>query len=304
MTNRRCTVTTPRRFDAALLAAIMLIALSWFAVNGWSQVTDAKTVISDDAIRTAFANASDGWSVDELLLRDELRDAFVTACREQTTVESSLVERDFFERLLHLRKSGKLGVKATKRANTDSDQWLPVAEIASRTMVDRFDVNIDQWLVAPKLLAEFDTIADKIVPDCDRYEVRKAAMKLRKSRRLQPELLARVTDWKREIRTLSVDEATKNLSGMPSQPGVYIFRDKTGYLYIGQSNNLKTRLTKHLDQSDRKSLCRYLSENRPEDMTIELHIFEAGSPAEQTVVREAYESDLIRTRKPRLNVAP
>ena len=170
--------------------------------------------------------------------------------------------------------------------------------------MDRFQANIDQWLVSPKLLKEFDALIAEIVPDADRYESRKAAMKLRKSRRLQPELLARVTDWKREIQTTSVEHAASHLASLPSNAGIYIFRDKTGFLYIGQSNNLRTRLTKHLDKSDRKSLSKYLGATNSQEITIELHVFAADSPAASTVVREAYESDLIRTRKPKFNIAP
>ena len=87
-------------------------------------------------------------------------------------------------------------------------------------------------------------------------------------------------------------------------PGVYIFRDSTGYLYIGQSNNLRTRLTKHLSGSDRKALAKYLGEQDLDRITLEMHVFGPGSPALSTTAREAYESELIRSRKPRLNLAP
>ena len=69
-------------------------------------------------------------------------------------------------------------------------------------------------------------------------------------------------------------------------------------------DSLRIRLSKHLDQSDRKSLFEYLRANSQDEITLELHIFAADSPANDTAAREAYESDLIRTRQPRFNIAP
>jgi len=289
----------------SLLCPLGLVAAQESTAKASQGKEFARSKEKDVAIQAAFAASSDGWSVDEVLLDDSRRKAFVEACREQYELGSeSVSEMALFERLVQIRKAGKLESKATKRADSDVDEWIPVAEIASRLVEDRFQANIDQWLVNPRLLAEFDAIVAQIVPEADRYASRKAAMKLRKSRRLKPELVSRVTDWKREIQTMTIEDALAQLSSLPTNAGVYIFRDKTGFLYIGQSNNLRTRLTKHLDKSDRKSLSKYLEADGGREVTIELHVFAADSPAASTVVREAYESDLIRTRKPRLNIAP
>ena len=171
-------------------------------------------------------------------------------------------------------------------------------------MMDRFQANVDQWLVDPNLRAEFDAAANAIDADSEVEEVRRAALRLRKARRLQPELISRVVDWKREFLTMTVEHAAANLDQIPKSAGIYIFHDKTGFLYIGQSNNLRSRLTKHLDRSDRKSLLEYLRANSQEEIKLELHVFAKDSPANNTAAREAYESDLIRTRQPRFNVAP
>ena len=299
-----------RHLDSNRRAAAWLALVVWFTLATSSYAfPQGFSKEFDGAIQAAFQQSHDGWSVDEVLLDDDRRKRFLTACRAQSELKPpSVADSALLERLVQIRKSGKLDIKATKRANprdgADVNDWLPVAEIASRLMQDRFEANIDQWLVNPDLLKEFDTIVSEIVPDADRYAPRKAALTLRKSRRLQPELLTRVTDWKREIQIATVADMAARLSTLPTNAGIYIFRDKTGFLYIGQSNNLRTRLSKHLDKSDRKSLARYLEAENKEEISVELHIFAADSPAAVTVVREAYESDLIRTRKPRLNVAP
>lgn len=261
--------------------------------------------ISDAMIIEAFKTVHDGWSVDELLIQDALRFNFLNAFRSSSNLEPTEVhDKQLLERLIQLRKAGKLAVKSTKRNHSESSTWLPVAEIASRQMMDRFQANVDQWLVDPTLLDKFDAAVQTIAPESKAEEVRRAALRLRKSRRLKPELMARVVDWKRDIISMSVEQATANLNEVPQNAGIYIFSDKTGFLYIGQSNNLRTRLTKHLDQSDRKSLFEYLRANSQDQITLELHVFAKDSPANDTAAREAYESDLIRTRKPQFNVAP
>lgn len=261
--------------------------------------------ISDATIVEAFKTAHDGWSVDELLIQDALRANFLNAFRSSSDLEPAAVQdKQLLERLIQLRKAGKLPVKSTQRNHSESSTWLPVAEIASRQMMDRFRANVDQWLVAPTLLDKFDAAVQTIAPESKPEEVRRAALRLRKSRRLKPELMARVVDWKRDIISMSVEQAAAKLNELPQNAGIYIFSDKTGFLYIGQSNNLRTRLTKHLDQSDRKSLFEYLRANSQDQITLELHVFAKDSPANDTAAREAYESDLIRTRKPRFNVAP
>ena len=143
-----------------------------------------------------------------------------------------------------------------------------------------------------------------MAPKVDPYLLRKASLTLRKSRRLQPELVLRVADWKKEIIALAAAVAEKEPGKVPEQPGVYIFRDETGYLYIGESANLHDRIKQHLDRSDRQSLASYLETNGVKGVTLELHAFAADSPARLKPMRRAYESELIRSRKPRFNLAP
>jgi len=65
---------------------------------------------------------------------------------------------------------------------------------------------------------------------------------------------------------------------------------------------LRNRLKTHLDESDRKSLANYLKEKGVESITIEIHSFDPQSRAKELRVRRAYESELIRSRKPRFNI--
>ncbi|MFN3192224.1 MAG: GIY-YIG nuclease family protein [Aureliella sp.] len=226
------------------------------------------------------------------------------------------------------------------------EQMSIVAEIASRRIHDEFLAHTDAILVDSVVRTRFNRIAEELLAryqisssgpppksdrrltaesktesksesitnsakatDRDLYLVRKSALRLRKTRRLQPELLSRVTDWKRSIAEFEIAVLSDRLLEIPEKPGIYIFRDGTGFLYIGQAANLRSRLRSHLSDSDRVALADYLAHTeegraRNNSVSLELHIFEKGSPGESLPIRRAYESELIRTREPRLNIQP
>jgi excinuclease UvrABC nuclease subunit len=91
---------------------------------------------------------------------------------------------------------------------------------------------------------------------------------------------------------------------IPRKPGVYLFRDKSGYLYIGEAGSLRTRVSKHLDHSDRKALAHYFWHEGITDVVVELHVFDPDSAAKKSGARRAYESNLIDKRNPRFNIRP
>ena len=254
-----------------------------------------------DVVAIAFQKTHDGWSTDEVVLKDDLNQKFLAECQEKLPDISAA---EFNWTLLNLRKAGKLGAVATKRARQDHDDYQHAAEIAARFLQDKHKLTIDRLLCDPDHRAEFDKLALVMAADVEPYRLRKAAFGLRKARQLQPELVLRVADWDRQIVTHTAAEIVADGKLVPDAPGVYIFRDATGYLYIGESANLRQRVNQHLDRSDRKSLASYLADNGKQEITVELHVFGKDSPAKDKTRRRAYESELIRSRKPRLNIAP
>ncbi len=292
---------TLRSIERSILSLTLGILVSGLSVPCSFASENVEADLSRELLQQAFVLRHDGWSLDEVLLSDVLRKSIVDEVRK-TTPEAD--EKQIWEGLVRLRKSGKLHAETTRRENTEYGAAIVAAEIAARRMQDEFNVTFDQVLIDPQLLKTYDEYAKAIDSQSDTHALRKAALRLRKSRQLKPELVLRVTDWKRDFVTLSVEEAKHRIETLPKRPGIYIFRDTTGFLYIGQSNNLRERLAKHLDASDRQNLADYLSKNAAGSLTLELHVFREGSPAEKTVVREAYESELIRSRKPRLNLSP
>ena len=61
-------------------------------------------------------------------------------------------------------------------------------------------------------------------------------------------------------------------------------------------------MAEHLEESHNPSLASYLKSET--GATVELHSFDPKSRAKEVRVRRAYESELIRSRKPRFNVLP
>jgi predicted GIY-YIG superfamily endonuclease len=254
-----------------------------------------------DVVTAAFREVHDGWSTDDVVLKDDLNQDFLAKCKEKLPDATAA---DCNWTLLNLRKAGRLGVVARKRERTDHDDYQHAAEIAARHVMDKYEQSIDRLLCDPERRAEFDKVAVAVAPDVEPYQLRKAAFGLRKARRLQPELVVRVADWDKEVLQLSAADIVSNGELVSDAPGIYIFRDSTGYLYIGESSSLKHRVNQHLDHSDRKSLAHYLWEKGNREITVELHVFSKDSPARNTTRRRAYESELIKSRKPRFNIAP
>lgn len=262
----------------------------------------------------AFAATHDGWSSDEVILQTELNSAFIEACNAAIKNRASeLVSANAAEMttpaelnwtLLNLRKAGKLTVKATKRNSTSVSSVAHIAEIVTRSMLDRHQCSIDRLMCDPVLRNQFDAAAKAIAPDAKPYTIRKAAFQLRKARKLRPELITRIADWGRQISTHSIEQIIDDPNRLNEHPGIYIFRDGSGYLYIGQTENLRKRMLEHLDESHNLSLAKYLKTESREAVTIEIHDFDPESQAAKTMVRRAYESELIASRKPRFNVQP
>ena len=207
-------------------------------------------------MQSAYLEVHDGWSSDEVLLQDALHEAFLAACRRQAP---DAEEADLNWTLLNLRKAGRLSGTVTRRRHDRHDGYRHLAEIAARLLQDRHEVTTDRLLCDPGLRAEFDQTVRDLTSQIDPYLLRKAVLALRKQRQLRPELVARVVDWGREIRLTTVDEARAQPWSIPARPGVYLFRDDTGYLYIGEAADLRERLSQHVHKSDRTSLADYLA---------------------------------------------
>lgn len=283
----------------ALAAAALVLAAAADRPGRGGEAADRDTW--SRVVREAFVAVHDGWSADEVLVRDDLNAAFVAHCRRELP-EADEAQINWL--LLNLRKAGQLKAAATKQATLHHEEYAHAAEIAARQLYDKYQLSVDRVLCDPKRRQEFDRMARSVTPEVPTYELRKAALALRKARKLRPELVARVAAWDKQVFSVSAKEVLAEPQRVPDTPGIYIFRDASGYLYIGESEDLRARVSKHLDHSDRKSLARYLWQQGIEGVTVELHAFAPDSNARHKEMRRAYESELIHSRQPRFNIAP
>jgi len=252
-------------------------------------------------VRAAFLQTHRGMSTDDVVIDDELNESFLARCRLDVTADVTDFDLNWI--LFNLRKSSSLGpVASVAVTRRNHDAYGHAAEIAARYAEDRYDMSIDRILCDPDLRREFDSTAHEVVPDVESYLLRKAALALRKKRKLRPELIKRVADWGRSVQKYSATELLANLDLIPRKPGVYLFFDSTGYLYIGEAVNLRKRVAGHLDHSDRKALARYLWEQGHAELQVELHSFDEQSLGSKVKPRRAYESSLIQSRNPRFNI--
>jgi len=275
-------------------------------------------------VRDAFAAVHRGLSTDAVLADNALLTAFDDRVRVALTAGPTKAAPSwnpavdtFAARwmLLRLRKSGRLNVPTTRRVKADPDApappprdtYAPAAEIAARLTLDRFGGSLDATMCDPERRARFDAEAARLSADLVGVTptlLRSAALGLRKARRLRPELTVRIADWGRTLATHRAADLVGDLDQIPRVPGVYLFRDAEGYLYIGEAKNLRVRLTQHLSGEGQPALTAYLGVADLDALTIELHAFAPESNARLTAHRRAYESELIDTRQPKFNVRP
>ncbi|WP_037199432.1 GIY-YIG nuclease family protein [Rhodopirellula baltica] len=308
----------PARCTRLLSIAACFLAMSAPSLNqdlvaqesGENSVPSSPVVNSTDftadKIREAHRKSHQGFSSDELILQDELRDAFLQELGIDPNQESQFDrQRAALRALLQLRKRGDLNAPTTQRSSEASESIntaIPTAEIAIRTVLDRHDAMIDDVLCDPRMRNELQEEAERLSKGISPETVRRAVLRLRKSRRLRPELVLRVADWDRTVTTHPMKQL--DLDSLPNTPGVYLFRDSTGYLYIGEAIRLRDRIGDHLRGSHNAGLASILGDDATNPVTLELHAFPNDSPAKKLTVRRAYESELIRSRHPRFNLQP
>lgn len=255
----------------------------------------------EEVVEIAFHRVHKGYSPEDVIICDRLNLEFIKQCNlliENKTVGELNWAFD------NLRKTGKLGKVTEKVVRIKHDRYLHASDISARLVCDKYNISLDELKCYPCYRDEFDKTALDIVPGVSKYRFRKAALKLRKTRKMRPELVCRIADWDRKITSLKATETLKNKYLLPKNPGVYIFRDSTGVLYIGEASNLRIRVYKHLDHSDRKSLAHYFWQNGFGEIWIDIHAFDPDSEGRITKNRRAYESELIYSRKPRFNMQP
>jgi GIY-YIG catalytic domain len=199
--------------------------------------------------------------------------------------------------LLNLRKQGELRGRKSKRTSLpDDDQYRFASEMAARFIERRDGISLDAIICDPELAGEFDELAAQLSPGFSSLQYRWAALNLRKKKKLEPELLSRVVQAQTVER---YDVCSLDWRQISPQCGLYVFVTADRVLYVGEAQNLQTRIRKHLDHSDNKELARWLWDHSSPNVVLEVHVL---PPTVATRIRRALESELIASRNPIFNV--
>jgi site-specific DNA-methyltransferase (adenine-specific) len=246
-------------------------------------------------VRRAFLAVRKDFPPDRVVADPELNTAFIRQCRRIGLKQD---ESDLNVSLLNLRKGGYLkGISKGKRTSfQEESDYRFASEIAARFLEQREGTTLDRIICDPTLRAEFDQIARQFAPGYSELQYRWAAFNLRKGSRLRPEVVSHAAP---SLEVFLFPIRGLDFGRIPATQGLYIVLDPRKALYVGETDNLRKRVEKHLDHSDNKGLARWLWEHGQGELRLEIHVLHPDTP---TRVRRARETELIKSRRPVFNV--
>ncbi len=244
----------------------------------------------------SFAEIRDRCSADVVIVDPSINQKFISSCMKRF---SGFLPVELNLALLNVRKSNDLrGLPRSQRTIVrNQDDYRFASEIAARFMERRDQITLDRILCDPKMALEFDSVAARICPGFTPFEYRWAALNLRKTRGLKPEIGARLV---RPDCCFSQKVSKVVIGGIPDKNGVYLFYNHLSTLYIGETDSLFKRIKRHLVHSDNKGLAHWIWEHGIDDLHLEYHVLPEGIKTRQ---RKALEAELIRCRRPIFNIA-
>jgi site-specific DNA-methyltransferase (adenine-specific) len=246
-------------------------------------------------VREAFLAVSQGCSADRVVVDPDLNRQFINHCRSLGLDDEP---RTLNLCLMNARKSKLLqGLPRSRRTSfAHSEECCFAAEVAIRFLEHRDQVSLDYILCDPEKAAEFDQLASNVAPGFTPLQYRWSALYLRKAKLLRPELLSRVVPSS-ALQLGRIDEL--DVTKIPTKPGIYVFYGPSTTLYVGEADNLRRRIQKHLDHSDIKAVARWFWDHGTAEIRVELHVLPDGTAAR---VRKALEAELITSRKALFNI--
>lgn len=273
------------------------VSLNQLVVAKLACQLDALAGSRDSLIVRAYGEVREGHSTDRVVADPELDRRFLKRCRE---LGARGTDFDLNWALFNARKNGLLThLPKTERFTVgESDEFEYASEIAlteiqrQQHAVQQQWLSLDHILCDPDLALEFDRIAEKLAPGYTPLQYRWVALGLRKAARL-----------KSKIQDVSVPEfqdlgptSRIRARSIPGDGGIYLFGSKDESFYVGETGNLRDRITRHLEYSGSRGLPEWLFDKRP---TIRLGISPLPGVKEQ--IRRTMELRAVAKFRPRLN---
>ncbi len=246
------------------------------------------------SIIQAFGEVREGYSVDRVIADPELNRRFLRRCRE---LGLSGTDYDLNWALMNERKKGSLSHLPKTRRYTISeiDEFEYASELALRYLQQERDVSLDQIVCDPDLASEFDVYASRLAPGFSALQYRWAALGLRKAGRFGGKGCE--IDSVPELYPFGKVD-TLRLEKVPEVGGVYLFSSEKERVFLGQTDNLRHRIDRHMEVSASNGLPDWLWDTKKKP----LQIWVAGLPEVTRSSRQKIEVLLVKMWKPLLNL--
>jgi hypothetical protein len=256
----------------------------------------------DSILVKAFGEIHDGYSVDRTLADPQLAARFVKRCR-QLGIDAP--HAAVCRRLLRLRKAGGFPVKTTREDKRNLHPFLIPAEIAFAKVTYRYDASYDDLLADPDVGKAFDENVAKVGRSGDAVDFRLAALHLRKNvrsrRKADAEELAHLDISKVEAHWHTPGHLSNiRLDTVPSSEGIFSLREPGRYLFLSQSENLRSGVGIFQDKDVLASVGNHFWSPSPDKITVDF-----VRPEDiRGVSLRLFEFKAIETYQPIFNMLP
>lgn len=240
----------------------------------------------------AFGEVRRGCSLDRVIADPDFNRQYLRRCRE---LGLGGTDYDLNWRLMNARNRSELselpGIKRHTMGGTDEFEYA--SELAVRFLQNEKGISLDQIICDPELAEEFDEYASMLAPGFSSFQYRWAAFRLRKAGRLgnKQESLDKNVTWENMGKPRSL-----RLSKVPETSGLYLFSSEEQRIFIGQTDNLRHRLKKHLEVGSR-GLPDWLWDTKKHPLEIGV----ASLPGTTRGSRQRMELALVKEWRPVLN---
>lgn len=250
-------------------------------------------------IAQAYLEVRNGYSIDRVVADPDVDRRFLRRCREFGLTG---IDFDLNWKLFNGRKNKFFSDLPKTKNYTASrkDEFEFSSEMAIRYVQEHVrthesrDISLDKIICDPELAAEFDKIAFKLAPGFSPLDYRWVALGVRKAagRYSSKAETVKVPDFDFLGPTSSV-----KASRIPTDQGMYFFRCEDEPLFIGETDNLRHRIEKHLDSGGTSGIPDWLYDSRAK--TISLGI--VPTPEVTPTGRKIIELGAIQTFHPFFN---
>ena len=243
----------------------------------------------------AFGEVRDGYSVDRIIADPQLNRMFLRRCRE---LGLSGTDYDLNWALMNERKKGNLSHLPKTRRYTVSeiDEFEYASELAVRYLQQEKSASLDQIVCDPELASEFDGYASRLAPGFSPLQYRWVALGLRKAGRLGAE--EGIIDKVPELDLFGrVDKL--RLEKVPEVGGLYLFSSEDERVFLGQTDNLRHRIDRHMEVSTSHGLPDWLWDTKRKPLRISI----SGLPEITRSIRQKMEVLLVKMWHPLLNLS-